>query len=868
MFLTLLAGLQGEAQAFWWKKKIKQEEKKEEKLTPYQKLFKDKKAETVKGLMTMHKVGDKIYAEFPLHLLGRDMMLTSSIVNTSDGGEGVAGQFGGRPLRVIFTRQDSVVQVRFTLLSKPVNTSGDPGIERNLDISNRPGIFKTFKILASTPDSSAVVIDLKELFFESSVYTDPFPASAANGLYGFVSREHKFLPERSFLRGLKAFADNVVVTCEFCFSVDHKVFGAFEIYRDVPLTATVDKILLLLPEEPMRPRIADSRIGVDPILKTDFAHEKTGVKSLRYVKRWNIIPKDEALHRRGGLTEPEKPIVFYMDTLIPFSWKKYIKAGAEEWNAAFEKIGLKNVVRVVDFPRDDSTFDAYNIRNSVIRYSPLWMPMVQTSMQYDARSGEILNASVYLHGNVITTDYFNRAGATMAADPRVRSALLPEDIQGDMLRLQITKAVGTCLGLTENRGASYAYPVDSLRSASFTREYGLSPSIMDDIVYNYIAQPEDVKKGVRLTPKGIGPYDEYVIKWLYSPVYEAASPKEELPVLDRWIREQEKEPYGRYARRQPYFEVDPSALTGDLGDDHIRAMQYMLKNVRYSLEHFFEWYGDDDRNIALRSRLYRDLTDMFTSQVYRVLTYAGGMYIRDVREGYDRLSYEPVDKARQREAVAYVMRLAKNLSWLEPEELHEIFEIGDPFLEKCRFEIFNALFSRLEYVEVCAQKSGDPYTADEFMEDIYRTVWEGTLGNRDLDAVEMELQTAFLNSLIEVSSVVAPAGKFKSGKGNALAYRGGEEFSLQALRSLENRLKQEGSLSFTDRLLIQRQAEVEGYSPLAPLRTDQSAIPARYFGWLHKTRSLLRKAVVTARKDTRLHYEFLLYKIGKALDNK
>ena len=210
----------------------------------------------------------------------------------------------------------------------------------------------------------------------------------------------------------------------------------------------------------------------------------------------------------------KKPIVFYIDTLMPDSWIKYVKAGAEAWNAAFEKIGLRNVVRTELFPKD-SSFDAGDIHNSVIRYAPSWMYYPQYSMHTDPRTGEILNASVYLPANVASYFYTSRTEETMAVDPSVRKARLSEEQFGEMFKAKMMQAIGRCLGLTDNYAASSVYPVDSLRSAKFTQKYGTTPSIMDYARFNYVAQPGDLEKGVKLTPPLIGEYDKFAIKYGY-----------------------------------------------------------------------------------------------------------------------------------------------------------------------------------------------------------------------------------------------------------------------------------------------------------------------------------------------------------------
>lgn len=119
LLLLFACCLPQEGNAFWPFKKKKKEDKKEN-LTPYQKLFKNKKVQTAHGLMTIHKVEGKVYVEFPVAMLGREMLFASSIENTSDGGEGAPGQLGGTDVRFRFEMIDSTLVARMPLLSKPV----------------------------------------------------------------------------------------------------------------------------------------------------------------------------------------------------------------------------------------------------------------------------------------------------------------------------------------------------------------------------------------------------------------------------------------------------------------------------------------------------------------------------------------------------------------------------------------------------------------------------------------------------------------------------------------------------------------------------------------------------------------------------
>lgn len=848
LLLLFACCLPQEGNAIWPFKKKKKEEKKEV-LTPYQKLFKDKKVQTAHGLMTIHKVDGKVYVEFPVALLGREMLFASSIENISDGGEGAPGQLGGIDVRFRFEMIDSTIVARMPLLSKPVNSSGDADIARALNYAHNPGIFKSFKVLACTPDSSALVVDMKGLFMEGSAFTKPFPSTSANGYYGFVTRDHSLQTEKSAILGVSASDNNIAVREELCYSVNHTLMGAYSMYEKVPLTAVVNKMLCILPEEPMAPRLADSRLGMVTQLKSDFSGAGQNVKSIRYAKRWRIEPSDSVAYRRGELVEPKHQLVFYIDSLIPSKWNPYIKAGAESWNKAFEKIGFKNVICVKEFPKNDSLFNAYSFDKMTIRYSASWMNTAQTTLHSDSRTGEILNASILINANMISVQYGDRVGATVATDPRVRTTVFPQDLQGEMIQAAIAQAVGTGLGLTANWGACSAYPVDSLRSVGFTQKYGLASSVMGGLILNDVATADDVLKGVRLVNTNPGPYDELVIKYLYQPVY-TTSMQAEKDTLDGWIRQHTGDPHYAYIRNQSRFDSDPRNSRGALGDDHLKSFEYMLPNIRKGCENYYTWFAKEDRDFLMRRRVHSALCERLSGRVTAMLSYIGGIYLNDIREKDAIPSYSMVDSQTQKTALNKALELAKNLDWVDDTTHASEFEISDKKADRMRLDIFNGIFGRLPYVEVCTERFPETaYKASEYLDDVYNAVWEGTLKNRLLGDFEKALQTAFLQSIISTSTATSPVGSFKASKTSFAATPVQQGINLSALR--------EG---------YQRPEEVKGFSSIPPIFTNQTRIAAYYFDLLMRAKDMLEKAMSTAPEADHSHYDLLIYRIKKATE--
>ena len=849
-------GVQGQAK--------KKDKEKKETLTAYQKLFKGKQVKTAHGLMTVHKIGDKVLVEFPIRLLGKDMMLTSSIENISDNGEGVVGQFAGYGLPFCFTRLDSTLQARIFLIDKPLNNSLETNWNEAIERSNAGGVYGTFKIKAYTPDSTAVVVDMTPLFMEYSPYTTPFTAIGGNSFFGLISREHEYKKECSMLKDVDAFDNNIMVTCELGFIENQYLFGAFKVIPgDVKVSVTTNKMLMLLPEEPMRPRLADPRLGVSFMEVSQVENDRKGLKSTFYTKRWRVEPVDEAAHRRGEMVEVKKPIVFYMDTLMPKEWQPYIKEGIEAWNEAFEKIGFKDVVRVMDFPKDDPDFNANNIKYSTIRYAPLWLDM-QNSMHVDPRTGEILNASLYIYDGLVSGLKTNRMLTTMATDPSVRTTRFSEEMIGELIRVEIMREAGINLGLVYNAGASAVYPVDSLRSPSFTREHGLSPSVMDYVPCNYIAQPGDVEKGVRMVPGGLGEYDYYVIKWLYEPIPTVSTPKDEFATLDCWIREGRTNPKYRFGK-VPYYYYDPRCFTGDLGDDHLKALEYAVNNLKIAVRNFYDWYAEGDEDLSLRSQLYNSLRGQLQKRINDVSVNLGGFYQMEAFSTEKEPSYVVVPGTIQKAAVKCMIDMAKDLAWLENKAVEKKLEIRNSNVDQIRSFILGTLTFRLKYVALGAEKGGD-YSLSEYVEDIYRNVWDGTLKNRPLEKYEMDLQKEFLGSVVASSTIATTAGNFTPRRGIAMVGHEGA-ISPETIDRKQLDLIREQLAVLPEKGMSQE--ERSGFYPTMQVVMPGDYIPVNYyFDMLFKIQDLLKGAVTKSSGETKLHYEYLLYKINKMLANK
>ena len=820
----------------------KKEKSAKTEIKGYENHLKDCVASDSTGLMIMYRTKDKVLVEFPVRLLEKEMLLASSIINISDNGEGVVGQFTSPEVMFRFVRNGKKLEARM-MTNQPLmrEETGKEGVASSLLKSASGGVYKSFKIEAFAKDSSSVLVNLAPLFLEHSDYSNPFSSYAPNSMYGMVTRKFRCDTSRSFLKDIHSYPDNISVTCVLGYDVDYTAFGTITMQRNVPVTVTAARMLVLLPETPMDIRYANQKVNTAFLVRKQYVDEMSPLKSTHLVKRWRLEPSDKAAFKRGEKVEPKKPIVFYIDTLMPDSWKPYIKEGVEEWNKSFERIGYLNAVQAKEWPKG-TDFSSSNIRHSSICYAPDWMYMAQTSMHTDPRTGEILNASVYIHHNFLSLLYSGRCTQTMASDPTARTLTLSEKQMGELLKVGIAQQVGRCLGLTDNMGASYHYPVDSLRSAEFTRQHGLTASVMDNIMCNYIAQPEDVEKGAVLVQPGIGPYDYFPIRYLYAPVV-ADKPEKELVTLNKWVEDAYTAHEYHYGPRQEFYALyDPTALYWDLGDDPFKAADYQIQNLKISIANFMKWYAKEDYDISRRAELYASLIKLFTNRAMELSFWIGGLYLD---EGKEERSF-PVSKEMQQKALNYLVKMSMDLDWLTNAEVKSSLELQDLIVDKTRKYIFQLLFDRIRYVALCSEKSDGEYSVKNYMDNIHSIVWKGVLQNRVLTNTEMLYQNAFIDYLVK---------KISKNMGGSTTKNTGRQ---QALRG-------DG---FKMDIFNEANSFVMGWQAQDMVSVNSHQDASVYWNMLLKIRTLLNSRISSASSDMKEYYDFLIYKIDKILDEK
>lgn len=838
--------------------------------TSYEKLFSGKRCETVRGLLTLHKVDGKVYVELPLRLTGKDILIGSTITKTTNNDFGIVGEKPQEPLAVVFHKMDSVIN-----LCEPVygHKTDDPYIARRLEDGIYPGIMYRYDIKAYSPDSSAVVIDMTNFFVGNDERISPF-SSFSPIAYGNTV-EKNFHADRSKVDGVKAFADNVSIRSTLTYTVSVRGPKGEVYINQLPFTVVMTRSIVLLPENPMRPRLADPRIGVFFMGNYSYDANK-GVEGVYYTQRWRLEPKDEQAYRAGKLVEPKKPIVFYVDDAFPESWKKPIHDAVENWQTAFEKIGFKNAIIAKDFPKDDPEFDPDNIKYSCIRYSPSWIANAMGPSWVDPRTGEILNASVYVYHNLIKLVRDWRFIQTSQADPEIRSISLSDNILNECIKYVVTHEVGHCLALMHNMSGSAAVPVDSLRSPSFTQKHGTTYSIMDYARNNYVAQPGDKERGVRLTPPDLGAYDLYAIKWLYTPLLDAKTPEEEVSTLDKWITEKSGNPIYRYGKQQFRSRVDPSSFEEDLGDDPIQAATYGVKNLKYILSNLNDWIGKGDKDYEIRMGLYNEILYTYMRYLNHVICNIGGIYLNERYDGDALPTYRTVPKERQKEALEFMLSAMNDINWLNNRDLQDKFPLYGNITSIIQKQTIQALFSKWMWLNICSEKAekGEAYTSIDYFNDLYDFTWKGTKQGRKLTEFEKLLQVKFMEMGIMNAGLDARSmfgGKLTIAAQNMIAIpecvkeRSRHDYGVLPPCVAGIFTNSEDDMLFGDDARFVP-AEVSGfaYDDTGFVQTGALTSDAMY-AKMKSLLVLLKSRVNGGTPDTRQHYQLLIYQLEKAL---
>jgi len=729
---------------FFGKKKKKDEQsstKKSNKKSDFKKYNEIVKEGTVSddGLFKTHMNDDKLYFEIPFDLLGKDMLLVSRIAKVPDNFGGGYVNAGSKINEQVVRWERRKKNIDIKVISFENESDEESPIYKSVEANNFFPILFSNKIAAFNNDSTSLLVEVSDIYQKE--------VASLNAMSSRIRKRYsvkRLDQSRSYIETVNSYPQNIEVKHVMTYDADNPP----ERDQANTISMLLNQSMILLPEDKMMPRLADYRVGWFTIDKYDYNSQELKSDNYEILRRWRLVPKDIEAYKRGELVEPVKPIVYYLDPATPEKWRPYFKQGIEDWNVAFEKAGFKNAIIAKDAPtkEENPEFSPEDVRYSVVRYVASTTRNAVGPSVSDPRTGEILESDIIWYHNHLRS-YRNRfmieAGAQ---NPDARTLQTPEAEIGEMMRMVIAHEVGHALGLPHNMKASSAYPTDSLRSASFTQKYGLTPSIMDYARVNYVAQPED--KGVRYI-RMMGPYDHYAINWGYRYLPDAKSKEDEKATLDKWILEKADNPWYQFGGG--YDGVDPQSQRESLGRDQVKASEYGLANLKKVVPNLVEWTSADGETYAELEEVYRELGYIWRRYIGHVITNIGGVYETRKTADQEGVLYTPVSKGMQRYALSFLLDHAFSTpDWLLNKNILDRIESNGAIDRVKSIQLYN-LNSLLDEDRLVRMVEGeerfgnDAYSTIEFLTNLRKGLFSELYSYKRTDAYRRNLQREYVS---------------------------------------------------------------------------------------------------------------------------
>lgn len=568
---------------------------------PFATVVKD--ATRIPGLITLHRKDDKVWAELPDSILGRELFVLISIAKGIGDGQllgGMSWGFGDDWIWQFRKVDDNIHVVR-----RNVRFFADKGSpeEKAVDLAYTDSVLFSVPI-ATYAANGAPVIDL------SAIFMTDLP-QIGRTLPGF-----SFARDRSTWSRVKNFPDNT----ELEVAATYGSGGQAELDTVADsrgVTVNVHYSVSMLPQNGYRPRLADNRVGYFVTALKDFSQNVDEDRFVRYINRWQLEKADPS----APISPPKKPIVFWIEKTVPFRYRQPIREGIEAWNEAFQKAGFASAIEVRQQP-DQTDWDPEDVNYNTFRWITAGAGFAMGPSRVNPRTGQILDADIIFDGDFLQfwrREYENftpQAVAMLTDGPTAAAGILPSGsgrvagthghgaghacsacmlfdgharetalaatalavagnglteadkeklvVQG--LKLVTSHELGHTLGLRHNFKGSSLLTLAEINDPAKVAQTGASTSVMDYIPANI--SPKGKPQGDYYTAK-LGPYDLWAIEYGYKPV-GGGSPEAELAELEK-IAGRAGEPQLAYSTDEDTQPGDPDPMSNrfDLGSDPV-----------------------------------------------------------------------------------------------------------------------------------------------------------------------------------------------------------------------------------------------------------------------------------------------------------
>jgi hypothetical protein len=469
-----------------------------------------------------------------------------------------------------------------------------------------------------------------------------------------------------------------------------------------------------LPDDNYRPRRYDPRVGNIHIEFYDYATPITEPIEQRWIIRHRLVKKDP----NAAVSEPVKPIIYYVDPGAPEPIRSALVEGASWWNEAFEAAGFKNAFQVKVLPADADPMDIrYNMINWVHRSTRGWSIGDNVN---DPRTGEIIKGNVTLGSLRIRQDYMIGSGLIPQTDngatTRGGSSAL-DSTRNDLLRGgscdfgatldddylaaldPSTDAAAMSLARIRQLAAHEVGHTLGLEHNFAASTYAGRASVMD-----YPAPLVEIKNGKldlsNAYARGIGVYDKFAITYAYAQFPPNADEDVSLARIVQdgiergmlFLTDQDARPFGA---------ANPLANLWDNGDDPVAMLRHEMEVRRIGLSQFGLASIADGTPLSILEAKLLPLYLHHRYQLQAAVKTVGGLYytysVKTTRETYlhgygsvatPSLVQQIVPAARQRDALAAVLDTLRPDVLAIPPRILDLIPPRAPGFEGNTIELF------------------------------------------------------------------------------------------------------------------------------------------------------------------------------------